>query len=170
MTLRDGREFVLRGTRDVSSSNQGIFVDDTRFGRVLIPWRAFRRLDFSDLEDSGPSYAEFKPGKALRGTVEERDGETYRGTLHFDLDEREDWELLNGFWQDVHYHIPFSKISSIVRLHSEASMVKLTNGEELELEEGYDVTSMNRGVLVSVSEEDSHLVEWNRVRRIDFEH
>ena len=47
--------------------------------------------------------------------------------------------------------------------------MKLINGEELELEESYDVNSMNRGVLVSLSEEDSHFVEWRRVKRIDFE-
>ena len=154
----------------MNSSNQGIFVDDPRFGRVLIPWRSFRRVEFSDRQESGPSYTDFGPGNAIRGTVEERDGEIHRGTLHFDLDEREDWELLNGFWEDIHYHIPFSKISSIVPLHSDASLVKLINGEELELEESYDVNSMNRGVQVSDAEEDSHFVEWKRVKRIDFEH
>jgi hypothetical protein len=47
VTQLDGREIVLSGTREVGHDNLGIYVDDRRYGRVLISWDAFERLDFS---------------------------------------------------------------------------------------------------------------------------
>ena len=47
VTLLDGREIVLSGTREVGDGNRGIYVDDRRYGRVLVSWDAFERVDFS---------------------------------------------------------------------------------------------------------------------------
>src|SRR5262245_42075347 len=47
VTLLDGRELVLAGTREAGSDNRGIYIDDLRYGRVLVSWRAFERVDFS---------------------------------------------------------------------------------------------------------------------------
>jgi hypothetical protein len=55
VTLLDGREIVLSGTRSVDHDNQGIYVDDPRYGRVLISWDAFVRADFSPGAGSGPA-------------------------------------------------------------------------------------------------------------------
>jgi len=55
VTLLDGREIVLTGTREVGHGNRGIYVDDRRYGRVLISWDAFERVDFSP-GGSGPAY------------------------------------------------------------------------------------------------------------------
>ena len=38
VVLKDGRTFVLDGTNDVNSDNAGIFVEDERYGRVLVSW------------------------------------------------------------------------------------------------------------------------------------
>src|SRR4029079_7991980 len=57
VTLKDGREIVLSGTREVGHGNRGIYVDDRRYGRVLVSWDAFERIDFSPgaPEDTGPA-------------------------------------------------------------------------------------------------------------------
>ncbi|HSN89196.1 MAG TPA: hypothetical protein VL025_20695, partial [Thermoanaerobaculia bacterium] len=52
--LHDGRKLVMSGTNDVDNDNRGIYVDDSRFGRVLISWDAFERVDFSPPPGSGP--------------------------------------------------------------------------------------------------------------------
>ncbi len=105
---------MLDGTNDVNDDNRGIYVEDARYGRVLVPWDAFERLDFSEPGPSGPAYDDFRPGEPLRGKVTDVDGQTYRGRIVYDVDERETWELLNGDWRDVEYSIPFSLIASIV--------------------------------------------------------
>ena len=71
--LVDGREIVLSGTREAGHGNLGIYVDDRRYGRVLISWDAFERLDFSP-SGSGPAYGDFPPGHPLTGSVTTRAG------------------------------------------------------------------------------------------------
>jgi hypothetical protein len=66
VTLLDGRAIELSGTRDVGRGNSGIYVSDQRYGRVLISWDAFERVDFSPA-GSGPAYGDFPPGRRLTG-------------------------------------------------------------------------------------------------------
>ena len=114
MTLLDGREIVLSGTREVGHGNRGIYVDDERYGRVLISWDAFERLDFSP-GGTGPAYGDFPPGRPLTGSVITRSGRRLAGRLVYDLDERETTETLDAPSQGVDYTIPFRLIASIVR-------------------------------------------------------
>ena len=78
VTLLDGREIVLSGTREVGHGNRGIYVDDRRYGRVLISWDAFERVDFSP-GGSGPAFGDFPPGRPLTGSVTTRAGREERG-------------------------------------------------------------------------------------------
>ncbi|MDH3254831.1 MAG: hypothetical protein OEM62_07565, partial [Acidobacteriota bacterium] len=68
VTLLDGREIVLSDTREVGHGNRGIYVNDRRYGRVLISWNAFERVDFSP-GGNGPAYGDFPPGRPLTGSV-----------------------------------------------------------------------------------------------------
>ena len=171
MTLRDGRELVLDGTNDVNDDNRGIYVEDARFGRVLVSWDAFERVDFAaDLADSGPAYGDFAPGEPLRGKVTREDGVTLSGRIVFDLDEEETTELLNGSWDDVEYHIPFALIAGIVPQDSDSSRIQLRGAGELRLEDQVDVGEGNAGLLVFTSGAGRPTyVEWEDVKRIDFE-
>ena len=63
VTLLDGREILLTGPES-GHANLGIYVDDPRFGRVLVSWDTFERLDFSP-GGSGPAYGDFPPGIPL---------------------------------------------------------------------------------------------------------
>jgi hypothetical protein len=47
ITLLDGEEMVLSGTPQVGKGNGGLYVDDVRYGRVLVSWDAFERVDFT---------------------------------------------------------------------------------------------------------------------------
>ncbi|HUH12044.1 MAG TPA: hypothetical protein VMK65_03005 [Longimicrobiales bacterium] len=54
VTLRDGRALELRGTRNAGQGNRGLYVDDARYGRVLIDWVTFERVDFSPNGSGAP--------------------------------------------------------------------------------------------------------------------
>ena len=113
VTLLDGREIVLSGTREVGEGNGGIYVDDRRYGRVLVSWDAFERIDFS-AAGSGPAYIDFPPGRPLTGTVTTRAGQRLTGRLVYDLDESETTETLDAPSHGVDYTIPFGLVASIV--------------------------------------------------------
>ena len=168
VVLTSGREFILDDTNDVDSGNRGIFVEDPRFGRVLVKWDAFERLTLEEPETSGPSYADFEPAKPLKGKVTGEGGEVHEGRIIYDLDESETWEILGGDRDDIEYHIPFALVAAVIPEGPSASRVVLVSGEELELEDSSDVGDDNDGVLVLGGGEPVYMA-WNQVRRIDFE-
>ena len=88
-------------------------MDDRRYGRVLVSWDAFERVDFSP-GGSGPAYDDFPPGRPLTGGVTTRAGRRLAGRLVYDLDESETTETLDAPSQGVDYTIPFGLIASIV--------------------------------------------------------
>ncbi|MDX1502402.1 MAG: hypothetical protein R3325_08550 [Thermoanaerobaculia bacterium] len=166
--LKDGRRLLLEDTNDVDHTTDGIFVEDRRYGRVEVPWDAFARLDFQEVAHTGPGYDEYKPGRGLRGTVTDDEGRKYGGEIVFDLDESRDWELLNGERFDIEYHIPFSMVRSIERLGRDSSLVRLRNGEIVELEDGTDVSDDNAGVLV-MGPESEDFVAWEDLKLLELE-
>jgi hypothetical protein len=168
VTLRDGSTMELSGTNDVNDENRGIYVDDPRYGRVLIRWRAFERVRFD--EGRAAAYADFAPGKPLRGKVVDADGKTHSGRLVFDLDESETWELLNGWKDDIEYSIPFALVASITPINDDESRVVLTNGEQLKLDGQTDVGGDNLGMLIFESDTAKPTyVPWDDVERVEFE-
>ena len=181
VTLLDGRELVLSGSRDIGHGNRGIFVDDLRYGRVLVSWDAFERVDFSPGDsssgDSGPAYGDFPPGRPLTGSVTTRAGRRLAGRLVYDLDESETTDTLDAPSQGVSYTLPFGLIASIVPpgpeaagAHGAGARLTFQNGEELQLELSGDLGDGNAGLLVFVDGRDSpEYVPWSDVGRIDLE-
>jgi hypothetical protein len=167
VTLLDGRQVTLSDTNDVDHSNRGIYVEDPRYGRVLVSWDTFLRVDFSR-HGSGPAYAAFGPGERLAGEVTTADGRKLIGHLVYDLDESETTEMLDGERRDVEYSIPFALVASVVP-RAGAAKVTLKSGEELLLEDATDVTDDNAGVLVfEPGKPRPTYVAWEDVERIDF--
>jgi len=172
--LLDGREIVLSDTREVGHENRGIYVDDRRYGRVLVSWDAFERVDFTP-GGSGPAYADFPPGRPLTGTVTARAGRRLTGRLVYDLDESETTETLDAPLQGVNYNIPFGLISSIVSADREErgtqrALVTLHSGEELQLERTGDLGEGNAGMLIFVDgRERPEYVRWTDVEQVDFD-
>lgn len=174
VTLLDGREIVLSGTRDVGEGNAGVYVDDPRYGRVLVSWDAFESLELTEAR-TGPGYDDFPGGHPLVGQVVTRAGRTIVGRLIYDLDESETTETLDAPLRGVDYMIPFGHVASIAPRGLEGSegrfvRVILQSGEELRLEHAGDLGDGNAGVLVFVEGGGSpEYVPWAEVERIDFE-
>jgi hypothetical protein len=173
VTLLDGREIVLSGTREAGQDNLGIYVDDRRYGRVLISWDAFERFDIGP-GGSGPVYGDYPPGQPLTGSVTTRAGHRLAGRLVFDLDESETTETLDAPSQGVTYTIPFGLIASIALPGREArgtqhAKVMLHNGEELKLERSGDLGDENGGMLIFVDGgQRPEYVLWADVEQVDF--
>lgn len=168
VVLRDGRELVLDGSNDVDSSNRGIFVEDERFGRVLVSWDAFERVELQEPPGSGPGYESFAPGRQLRGTVTTRGGRQHTGRLVWDVDEEETWELIGGEWRGIEYYIPFALVASVTPTGSDRSRVELTTGETVELEDSADVGEGNAGIVVVNEGRKPVYVPWDDVERVEF--
>jgi hypothetical protein len=174
VTLFDGREIVLSGSGEVGHGNRGLYVDDSRYGRVLISWDAFERVDFSSGR-SGPAFDEFSPGRPLAGSVTTREGRRLIGRLVYDLDEGETTETLDAPFRGVNYTIPFGLIASIAPAGTEKggsrrSTVILQGGEEGQLESAGDLGEGNAGMLVFVDgSKRPEYVPWSDVERVDFD-
>ncbi|HVS64980.1 MAG TPA: hypothetical protein VMT85_15920 [Thermoanaerobaculia bacterium] len=175
VTLLDGREVVLSDTNDVGHGNRGLYVDDRRYGRVLISWDAFVRVDFSPDASGGPAYGDFPPGDWLTGSVVTRAGRRLAGRLVYDLDESETTETLDAPWRGVDYTIPFGLVASIVLADREErgaqhAKVSLHSGEELQLERAGDLGARNAGLLVFVDDDERpEHVPWSDVQKVDFD-
>ena len=174
VTLLDGREFVLSGSREVGHGNRGIYVDDRRYGRVLVSWDAFERVDFSP-DGGGPAYDDFPQGRPLTGSVTTRAGHSLRGRLVYDLDESETTETLDAPSRGVDYTIPFGLIASIVLPDREEcaarhARVTLHEGEELQLECAGDLGEGNAGMLIFLDgRERPEYVPWTEIERVDID-
>jgi hypothetical protein len=174
VTLLDGRELVLSGTREVGTGHRGIYVDDRRYGRVLVSWDAFQRIDFS-AGGSGPAYTDFPPGGPLSGRVTTRHGRHLTGRLIYDLDESETTETLDAPSRGVDFTIPFGLIASIAPIDREhrgavRARVTLHDGDSLLLERHGDLGEGNAGILIFIDGgQPPGYVQWSDVERIDFD-
>lgn len=175
VTLLDGRDITLSIRHGDNLGNRGTYVDDRRYGRVLVPWDAFQRLDFSPGDSSGPAYGDFPPGRPLTGSVTTRAGRRLAGRLVYDLDESETTDTLDAPAQGVDYTIPFGLVASIVlpgseKTGTERARVTLQNGEELQLERAGDLGERNGGLLIfgDGGQRPEH-VPWADVEQIGFD-
>lgn len=175
VTLRDGGEVVLSGSRAVGRGNRGVYVDDRRYGRVLVSWEAFERLAFSNAEGSGPAYDDFPVGQPLSGAVTTRTGSRLAGRLVFDLDESETTETLDAPAGGIDYTIPFALVASVVLPAEEGcgdgrhADVTLHSGDTLELECAGDLSEGNAGMLVLAGGgESAEYLSWTEVAQVEF--
>ena len=167
---------VLSGTSDVGAGHRGIYVDDARYGRVLVSWDALDRVDFDAMgELAGPAYDAFTRGGPLMGVVTTRAGRRIAGRLVFDLDESQVTETLDAPYRGVDYTIPFGRVASIVlpppgERAVEHARVLLHGGEELRLEHRGDLGDGNAGILVFVDGgEATAYVPWREVEQVELE-
>lgn len=171
VTLLDGREIALSGARSVGAENRGLYVDDPRYGRVLVSWDAFDRVDFG-LGGSAPSYSDFPPGTPLKGIITTRDGRRLAGRLVYDLDESESTETLDAPSRGVNYTIPFGLVASIVLSGPEerdarCARVTLRDGQQLQLDCAGDLGKGNAGALIFPADrKQPEYVSWANVDRI----
>lgn len=175
VTLLDGEEIVLSGTRAVGQGNRGVYVDDPRYGRVLVSWEAFERVDFGPPPGSGPAYGDFSAGRPLTGSVTTRAGLRLTGRLVYDLDESETTETIDAPSQGVDYTIFLGLIATIMLPAPEdpgaqRARVILHSGEEVQLELSGDLGEGNAGTLIFVDgQEAPEYLGWTEIQQIDFD-
>ncbi len=172
VTLRSGRNLYLYGSNDVDSRNRGIVVKNPEWGRVLVNWKNFDRLDFSDdIPGSGLAFKSFDKQKPIAGRLKTTDGESLAGLFAFDLDEYWNWEMLDGKDDGLEYQIPFQQIKSIKPKNYNYSLITLRSGRELILGETQDVTDRHDGVLVFKNSKDEApvFVPWKKVEEFVFD-
>ncbi|ANM31531.1 hypothetical protein ABI59_21135 [Acidobacteria bacterium Mor1] len=165
--LQVGDELSLEGEPDVNRRNRGLVVDDSRYGRVLIPWNQVEGVDLTPGDDS-PAYSDFKPGSAIQGSVETRQGASH-GRLVFDLDESETTDTLDAPAKGVTYTVPFGRIRSIARdPASDEHFIVDLDGGPLRLEARGDLAGGNGGMLVfPVAGGPAQYIPWPEVRSIE---
>lgn len=173
VSLLDGRQVTLSGTAETGEGNRGAYVNDARFGRVLVSWTALERANFSP-GGSGPSFEEFPPGVALSGTVTTCGGRRLTGRLVYDLDESETTETLDASREGVDYSIPFGLLSAIQPDNCGNSngpaLVHFRDGHELSLERQGDLGDNHAGMLIFENGSDAPVyVSWREVDRVDLE-
>jgi hypothetical protein len=169
-TLVDGRKATFsRGL----PAGRGIYVDDPRYGRVLVSPEAFQRVEFNPRAPGGPGYGDFRKGDPLTGTVTTRDGRRLTGRLVYDLDESESTETLDAPSQGVNFNIPFERIASIAlpaaeQRRAQRATVTLRSGEPVDLDCSGDLGEENAGLLVFAdgTPQQPIYVPWSDVERI----
>jgi hypothetical protein len=168
VTLLNGREVSVSTLRGDRNGDRGMYVDDPRYGRVLVSWQAFERVDFAPA-GAGRAYGDFPPGAPLTGTVTTRSGQRLAGRLVYDLDESETTETLDAPSRGVDYTVPFGQIASITP-GARGSRVVLRGGEQLQLEPAGDLGATNAGILVFVQGRASPVyVAWADVAQIQLD-
>ena len=168
VTLKNGRVMTLHDSSDIGRRNNGIYVADARYGRVEIAWDQLLTATFEDQDHTGRPYQSFPSGQTLKGEVTTTEGSTHSGQLIYDLDEKENWEFLNGIWESIEYDIPFRLISKIEPQGLRSTLVHLKNGDSITLEGKADVTSKNLGVLVETGTKEAVYIKWKKIQRIQF--
>ncbi len=166
--LRDGRELRLGGTNDVDDDNRGLLVEDPRYGKIEVPWKAFDRVSFTEESGSGLGYDAYPAAGPLHGTVVDTNSKSHRGRLVFDLDETAGWEMLNGSVDDVAYNIPFLRIARVEPQPGDRCEVTLRDGTTVVLADSHDVGADNSGLLVfpGDGDGDGEYIAWDRVAEI----
>ena len=66
-TLSDGRKLTFSSGL---LTGRGIYVDDSRYGRVLVSREAFQSVEFSRAATGGPGYGDFPVGGPLTGHLD----------------------------------------------------------------------------------------------------
>ncbi len=163
-----GETVRLTGTNDVDHDNRGIEVRLPDGRRVTTEWETFERVVFAEAPPS-PRYAEFGEARTLSGTVRGVDGTALAGEIAWDLDERWDFETLEGEDADgLEHAVPLALVREIRRVTSEASDVELRSGPTLRLRGTNDVDDNNRGIRVTPAGGSAVELPWSAVARVTF--
>lgn len=169
VTLITGQRHTLGGGDDVGPGNHDIIVKSPGLGHIRIPWTQFRFVRFyAQPAIISPGYGDFQEPQPLCLSVSLRSGEWVSGTAVFDLDERLDFETLEGRKGEIFYHIPIRNISEVIRKNYRTSKVRFRNGDVLYLGDEHDLTDDNWGILLTDHQEKIHYIPWNQIAVIRF--
>lgn len=159
--LRNGDKMKLSGTNDVDNGNRGIVILDRDFGRVVVKWDEFDRLEFLNGGDKHlPEYDRFEETEPLYGVVYDEDGDSYEGFIRWDDDETYSWELLDGEYRDLEVDVEFSQIAEIEKVSSRSCRVTTKTGNSFKLSGSNDVNDENKGIFVTTEDGEEIELDW----------
>ena len=167
VTFKNGDEVVLRGSNDVDDSNRGVIVADPGFGEVIVQWRDFEKVAFTD-PSATVRYDDFDGGRPIFGTVYTDDGQSYTGRIRWDNDEEYTWEILDGEYRDIDFDIEFGLVKQITRRGYRGSLVTVLDGREFHLRDSNDVDDDNKGIFITTDEGNEVSVYWDEFDRVEF--
>ena len=165
--LDSGDEMVLRGTNDVNDDNRGIVISDPQLGDIQVEWDDFEKLEFKPAPKP-VRYDAFDGGQPLKGTVYTEDGDSYKGNIRWDNDEEYTWEILDGDERDVDFNVEFGMIKEIKKKSYRGSDVTLWDGRTFYLRGSNDVDEDNKGIIVTLEDDEDVVVDWDDFDRIVF--
>lgn len=168
VSLRDGRELILRGSDDVGDGNRGIQVSDPALGQIQVGWSRFEALRLHPPARIA-AFDDFDGGRRLRGTVRTEDGTEHTGRIRWDNDEAWSWEILDGRFRGVVYDIEFGNVARVEKRSARSAEVTLRDGRTFELEDSNDLNRDNKGIFVTSDEGVTVMVDWAAFREVVFE-
>lgn len=169
VTLKNGKEILLKGTNDVNRSNNGIIISDPGFGQVVIKWGEFKKLEFHSATKE-LKYSDFDGGKKLVGKVYTEDGDTYEGIIRWDDDEEYTWEILDGEYRNIDFDIEFSLIQTIEKRSRSSSIITVLDGRSFRLKGSNDVNYENKGIFVMLDDGEEVEIDWADFEKVEFRH
>lgn len=168
--LWDDEVLRITGSNDVNSGNRGIIVQDRSYGQVTIPWRQFERLEvIKPTEKYLRAYDEFDGGIILKGKVEDKTGETFKGEIRWDDDENFTCDILDGKFKHYDVKIEFDNVRSIRYRSQRSAIVEFKSKKKLKLTGSNDVGDGHKGVVITPSRGRDAYVSWRDFERVEFQ-
>ena len=96
------------------------------------------------------------------------DGDSYEGNIRWDNDEEYTWEILDGDERDVDFNIEFGMVKEIKKKSYRGSEVTLWDGRTFYLRGSNDVDEDNKGIIVTLEDDEDVIVDWDDFDRVVF--
>ena len=165
--FKNGEDDYLSDSNDVDHGNRGVIVTNPAFGRVVIDWKDFRRVDFTEPTEANlMTYNDFQAPLPIKGTIQTKSGQSIYGKIVYDLDESFQYELLNGEKGRLQFEIPFRNIQRIIPARDESTIELKSGSEKLILEDSQDITQYNEGILVFDQSDKPTYISWREIKEI----
>jgi hypothetical protein len=163
--LRSGEVLEMRGSNDVDRDNRGIEVGDPDFGRAIVHWADFRRVDFHAPEAASRAEGAL-PRDSIRGTVRAADGRVIQGRIRWENSAVFGWQSVRGWSGDTEVQVELSAVAAVRKQDEETVEVETRQGRTflLTLEEE---ETLYRGVFVTPEGRATRLIRWRDFDRME---
>lgn len=153
LKLRNGKDIILKKGKG-GDLDKGLFIYDNASGRLTLDFEAIKSIHFKP----APKNLKSPIGKPMYGKVLTSSG-VYEGYITWDMEERLGKDLISGRQKGTKIDIEFADISEI-RAQGTGSLVSLTSGKALFLNEHDDVDKGNHGIVISNAHGYKVKVNW----------
>lgn len=163
ITLKNGSKIKVGGSgyNDIMAS---VTILDEELGKIKVKGSNVRSVDFMNTPES----LDPKFGVALYGAVHTFEGDSVKGYIQWDHDERLSTDVLDGHSHSQNLKIPMGKIVRIEPSRN-SSKVELISGREFVMSGTNDVAEGNRGVIVTAEGLGRTSIPWSDIYYVSFD-